>query len=98
YLEQCVGGDGVEVGSHKPQSLQSVLALCYPRPIYAQASSNLGFGGTGREAGLTSLWGEECGGRARMFSMPDRPGTKRGRIGCASRVLVETVSDMPIPP
>src|SRR5262249_24576369 len=38
YLEQCVGGDGVEVGSHKPQSLQSVLALCYPRPIYAQAS------------------------------------------------------------
>jgi transposase InsO family protein len=23
---------------HKPQSLQGVLALCYPRPIYAQAS------------------------------------------------------------
>src|SRR5215510_9011707 len=40
YLEQCVGGDGVEVGSHKPQSLQNVLALCYPRPIYAQASIN----------------------------------------------------------
>src|SRR5262249_52229162 len=42
YLEQCVGGDGVEVGSHKPQSLQSGLALCYTRPIYAQASIKKG--------------------------------------------------------
>src|SRR5215510_1724750 len=51
YLEQCVGGDGVEVGSHKPQSLQNVLALCYPRPIYAQASYN--YAGSGTSASLT---------------------------------------------
>src|ERR1051326_8533651 len=41
YLEQCVGGDGGEVGSHNLQNLQRVLPLCDPRPIYAQASSNM---------------------------------------------------------
>lgn len=39
YFEQGVGGKGVEVGSHNSQIVQSVLALCYPRPIYAQASN-----------------------------------------------------------
>jgi hypothetical protein len=39
YLEQCVGGGRGVVGSHKPQSLQSIAVLCYPRPIYAQASA-----------------------------------------------------------
>src|SRR5262245_22925149 len=38
YPEQCVGGGRGVVGSHKPQSLQSISVLCYPRPIYAQAS------------------------------------------------------------
>src|SRR5215475_12447497 len=58
YLEQCVGGDGVEVGSHKPQSLQIVLALCYPRPIYAQASHNTRLSVIARNA-LKPRWGEE---------------------------------------
>jgi len=40
YSEQCVGGDGI--GWHQPRTVQGVSTLCYPRRIYAQASSHLG--------------------------------------------------------
>src|SRR5918996_3081139 len=38
YLKQRVGGIELEVGHHKPGTMQRLLALCYPRRIYAQAS------------------------------------------------------------